>query len=383
MKLSKIKITNLRNHSYSNLELAEHLNVFYGLNGAGKTTILEAVAISAFTKSFQPVSENNLIKEGETYYHVRVDGISEVGVSYFTNVNFELNSKKKISSSEGDNLSAKDIVGRIPLIILSPDMKAITSGAPADRRSFIDRTLSQISPLYMLDLMRLKRCLKQRNSLLTSAKKERRLDQEQFNILTGIFIELGVNIVHKRYNFIKEFLPYFSTFYSNIGSTNEDVAISYLPDTAQSALLSGDKSKIKDAFIERARDLRNIEIMRGSTLFGPQKDDLLISINNSPAKERASQGQHKSLLISLKFAEFLYLKDILEETPIILLDDIFSELDIERSRKVIDLINQNGAQSLITITNPERLQSFDPVGSNRYFRINAGLVEKIQDKYEP
>jgi DNA replication and repair protein RecF len=383
MKLSKIKISNLRNHSYTNLELAEHLNVFYGLNGAGKTTILEAVSICSFTKTFQTVPENSLIKENETFYQARVDGISEVGVSYFTNVNFELNSKKKISSSEGDNLSAKDIVGRIPLIILSPDMKAITSGAPADRRSFIDRTLSQISPLYMQDLVRLKRCLKQRNSLLTAAKKERRLDNEQFNILTGIFIDLSVNIVYKRYNFIKEFQPYFSSFYANIGSSDESVAISYLPDTAQSVLSSGDKSQIRSAFMDRAKDLRNYEIMRGTTLFGPQKDDLFISINNSPAKERASQGQHKSLLISLKFAEFLYLKDILEETPIILLDDIFSELDIERSRKVIELINQNGAQSLITITNPARLQSFEPIGSNRYFKINAGIVEQIQDKYEP
>ncbi len=383
MKLSKIKISNLRNHSFTNIELAEHLNVFYGLNGAGKTTILEAVAICAFSKTFQPVSENSLIKENENFYQARVDGISEVGVSYFTNVNFELNSKKKISSSEGDNLSAKDIIGRIPLIILSPDMKAITSGAPADRRSFIDRTLSQLSSLYMQDLYKVRRCLKQRNSMLTAAKKERKLDNEQFNILTGIFIEASANIVYKRYNFIKEFLPYFSSFYSNIGSADESVAISYIPNAAQSALVSNDKSQIRDAYIERARDLRNYEIIRGTTLFGPQKDDLFISINNSPAKERASQGQHKSLLISLKFAEFLYLKDILEETPIILLDDIFSELDIERSRKVIDLINQNGAQSLITITNPARLQSFEPVGSNRYFKINAGIVEQIQDKYEP
>jgi len=383
MKLNKIKITNLRNHSYTNLELAEHLNVFYGLNGAGKTTILEAVAICAFTKTFQSVSENSLIKENETFYQARVDGVSEVGVSYYTNVNFELNSKKKISSSEGDNLSAKDIVGRIPLIILSPDMKAITSGTPTDRRSFIDRTLSQISPIYMQDLQRLKRCLKQRNSLLTAAKKERRLDKEQYNILTEIFIGLSVNIVFKRYNFVKEFLPYFSSFYKNIGSPDESVAISYNPDTAHTVLPSGDKSLIYTAFRDRANDLRNYEIIRGTTLFGPQKDDLLITINNSPAKERASQGQHKSLLISLKFAEFLYLKDILEETPIILLDDIFSELDIERSRKVIELINQNGAQSLITITNPARLQSFEPVGSNRYFRINAGIVEQIQDKYEP
>jgi len=139
------------------------------------------------------------------------------------------------------------------------------------------------------------------------------------------------------------------------------------------------ESILFDLLKEKAYQIKNQEIRRGTTLIGPQKDELGIYINDFEAKENASQGQHKSLLIALKFAEFKYMSDILKETPVILFDDIFTELDFERSRKVISFINENKAQTFITITNTNRLKSFDKDNKHTYFYIDNGNV-KLKDK---
>lgn len=359
--------------------MTPHINVFFGLNGAGKTTILEAVSIGAFSRSFRASENESVMKIGEDFFFVRIDAVNDLNTGYFASVAVERKKSKTIKNTYGDNLIPKDIIGKLPIVVLSPDLKSITAGSPGDRRKFLNQILSQISTAYSSDTINLRRCLKQRNSLLASAKLTGRTDYDQLSVLTEMYISLNTAIVSKRNEFIKEFLPYFADSYREISLGREDVDLIYEPDTVKPIIDNG-KSEIEHAYRMRAETLFDREQARGTTLFGSRKDDFSLLLDGYPIRETGSQGQHKTVLIALKFAEFNYIKDRLGETPVVLLDDIFSELDTDRSRKVVEFVNSENAQSLITVTNPERLKSFDRDSKNKYFKVVSGKVSTEENE---
>lgn len=377
MKISKLLIHNLRNHTASEIIFAGRLNIIHGLNGAGKTTVLEAVSICSISKSFMPAPENSMIKNGEAFYSVFSESVTDLDTPYKVGIKYASGARKQINSSIGDNLSPKDIIGEIPLVILSPDYKAVTFGAPQDKRQFIDSILSQAGKLYMDHAITLKRCLKQRNNLLSSAKKDYAFDYSLIEPWTDMMIKSGSEMIHRRIRFIKEFTPFFNDSYFETTGGKESVSIEYIPYGMPPNICSSNASKddillLLKQFSDR---IKKEEIRRGTTMFGPQKDDLRICINSRSAKETASQGQHKSLLISLKFAEFNYLKEIRRETPVILLDDIFSELDDERTERVITMLEKNSAQSFITMTNADKLKKIAAeFTQSAFFSAENGVI---------
>lgn len=379
MIINTLTLQNLRNHSFTEIKLGDKLNVIYGLNGSGKTTILEAISIASITKSFLPVADASLINFKEEYYSILAKGANDLEMPYFVGVKYISGKRKQINNSYKENLNPKDVIGEIPIIILSPDFKNITFGAPQDRRQFIDTILSQASKSYMEDLFELKKCLKQRNNLLNSQQKTGALDKIQFDIWTVMLIKTSAEIMRKRHQFIKEFIPFFIQAYNEVSNGIEQVSLKYMPYRIND--FQAEQDYDKDYFIEQNKkiytELKFAELHRGLTLFGPQKDEISININNSAAKETASQGQHKSLLISLKFAEFEFLKKIRNETPIILFDDIFSELDSSRSNHTLELILKKNAQSIITITENSFIKQIVPQKLNtKYFKVAFGNIEQ-------
>ncbi|MFH1051878.1 MAG: AAA family ATPase, partial [bacterium] len=205
MKISGITIENVRNHLGTSIDLDFGLNVFYGLNGAGKTSILEAVSICGFSKSFLPVLDSSLINTGNNSYSVMAKAVSDNDIPYKISVTYEKSKRKRISSTIGDNLLAKDIIGEMPMVILSPDYKSITFGSPEHRRSFVDRLLSQASKIYIEDLMNYKRALKQRNSLLSDFASGRKFELSHLKPWTELLIKTGSDIMLKRLAFLDEF----------------------------------------------------------------------------------------------------------------------------------------------------------------------------------
>lgn len=356
MKIKKIRIRNLRNHSNSEIEFSDGINLIYGLNGSGKTTILEAISICSLSKSFLPVLDQNIIKYEEKGYETGLQAINDLGAEYNVNVKFHT-SKKKISNNDSENLSPKNLIGNIPIVVLSPDFKNITFGSPGDRRDFIDKVISQISKSYLSKLIQLKKVLRHRNSLLLQFKKNDEYVDDLMELWTNKLIELNADIVMKRNEFINELKPMFKATFAEI-APNEEVDLIYQPYKIGDDIVNN-KEEIIVNLNNYFNFRKEIEYQRGSTIFGPQKDDLVIKINSGIAKDYASQGQHKSLLISLKIAEFNYLKSYCNETPIVLLDDIFAELDADRSKHVIDIIEKNGVQSFITSTNSEILNGLN------------------------
>ncbi len=384
MRIDSIYFLNIRNHKQTEIYFGKHINVFFGLNGAGKTSILEAISLAAISKSFQNTPENSLINFDNELFLSRVNTMRDRGTDFTVEVKKETGSRKRISSSFMENMRPKDLIGSIPIIILSPDYKEITAGSPENRRRFINTTISQISNNYLNDLYSYRRVLKQRNNLFSKMKKDRSIDKNELNIWTEKLLEFGAKIILRRAKFVKEFEPYYLNNYKKVSDSKEEVKLIYSPygfgDLDYKTL---DENIVVNRLI-KLRDEKKIgELTRYTTLFGPQKDDLDLYINEAPVKEAASQGQHKTVLISLKLAEFDYMKEILNETPIVLLDDIFSELDAKRTELVIHTVLKNLAQAFITITEDEKIKKImKPSDDCHYFYVNEGKVVRIDEEVD-
>jgi DNA replication and repair protein RecF len=243
---------------------------------------------------------------------------------------------------------------------------------------FIDRLLSQCSQRYLEELMQLRRILKQRNALL--AARAGFFDRSQFEVWTSKLIQCGAEITIRRRNFLRDFSPYFLEAYRTLSLGTEDVEISYLPDLSLGSdeFLRATKEDLERAYALQAERMDTDELRRQVTLWGPQKDDVDIRINGGRAREHASQGQHKSLLICLKNAEFEYLRSVRNETPLLLLDDIFSELDEMRTSRVFETVIAAARQCFITTTEQERIRN-SAVDSRalRTFFVRSGTIECI------
>lgn len=371
VRINKLIFQNIRNHKLTEIELHPNINIFRGLNGVGKTSILEAIAIAGLSKSFQPVGDSIVLNRDANDYSVSLNATNDYGIPYFVSIKYTKNEKKIISNTIGDNLLPKDIIGELPLVVLSPDFKEITFGSPSERRALIDRILSQSYKTYLADWLKLKRILRQRSAFLTQYLKNNAGDCSQFDIWTQLLIEVSAEIIWKRLDFIEKFSTHFIALYEKVSRGKETVQLKYRPFDIKDV---SSKQSIKQQLELSAEKYRDDELRRGINLFGPQRDDLKILINGGSSREFASQGQHKSLLIAIKFAEFRFLKEILNETPVILLDDIFSELDQERIEQVLRLVDEHKAQTFITVNYANFLNSLPQADAYALFDVQDGEV---------
>jgi DNA replication and repair protein RecF len=400
MKINELVLKNFRNHINSEAKFSENINVIWGNNGAGKTSILEAISVCSISRSFVSHSDISVLNKNVENYFVSANCINDLSAPYKVNISFN-KTLKQISSNAGNKLRPKDIIGEMPLVILSPDNKNITNNSPDFRRQFVNTILSQASKYYLEKLFEFRKILKQRNAILQQLKKKN-FDKKSIETTTNFcsnnyeilenwteyFIKISAEIIQRRNDFIKEFNPLFVSAYEIVSDSKENVNINYMPNGISdfSANIIGnqenknlEKEEIVKKLTEKSKKLFESEINRGITLFGPQKDEFRIMINDGIAREFASQGQHKSLLIALKFAEFRYFIEKKRETPIILFDDIFSELDNFRIQKVLKLLLESSAQIFITLTNPElidfkNLTNIDKDLQIKFIKIENGEI---------
>ncbi len=376
MKITKLIISNIRNHKISEFNFAPEINIFQGLNGAGKTSILEAISIAGLSKSFMQIPDSIILNNNSEDYSISLSATNDLNIPYFANIKYVRNGKKNICNSIGDNILPKDLIGELPIVVLSPDLKEITNGSPIDRRALIDRILSQSYKSYLNNWLKLKRILRQRSTILLHYAKSNIIDLNQFDILTELLIKISAEIIYKRSEFISIFAKHFLQLYNEVSDGKEVVELKYKPSEIKD--LSSIES-ITNELSSIAQQHREDELRRGMNLFGPQKDDLKIKINGGIAHKYASQGQHKSLLVAIKFAEFRFIKEIRNETPIILLDDIFSELDQDRIEKVLDLVKHHKAQTFISVNYTNFLKNLSSINhnDNGTNNINDSLNYKI------
>ena len=345
MFLKRLSLINYKNFDSQNFEFDSKINCFVGPNGVGKTNALDAIYHLSFGKGyFNPIGSQN-IRHGEDFFVI--EGEFENSDREEKIVCSLKKGMKKIIKRNGkayDRLS--DHIGLLPLVIISPaDRDLIIEGSDT-RRKFIDGVISQSDKEYLNTLINYNKVLLQRNSLLKYFVANHNFDASTLEVYDEQLNTYGTAIFEKRLNFIKTFIPIFKEQYSAISGDNEEVMLSY-----DSKLLHEDLLGLLSRSIDKDRVLQYTSV-------GIHKDDLNFEIAGHPIKKFGSQGQQKSFLIALKFAQFHFLKEQAKTTPVLLLDDIFDKLDEHRVAQIVGLVyNENFGQIFISDTHAERTEN--------------------------
>lgn len=354
MIVTNLRLTQFRNHPRTTLEFGPHINVMLGSNGQGKTSVLEAVSYLSLTKSFYAPNDATVAMIGKDGFMLEGQILTDAGVSHTVNISYDRASGTKdftVNKVHPETLGS--VIGRFPVVVLSPENSSITFGAPADRRRFLDMVLSQVNPVYFEHLQEFRRVLKQRNRILVDARFSGMRDHAVLEPWTESLVRYGSAIIDRRSAFIREFGPYVLRSYASLVAGTEQPDISYYPGVSLEGTPS--EASIAAKLREELERRRNEEYQRGATLVGPHRDDLLFSLNNGGIRKYASQGQHKTMLVALKVAEFFYVRERRGEQPIFLLDDVFSELDEQRRASILHLVDGIG-QTFISTTDEAQIR---------------------------
>ena len=342
MFLSSISLRNIRKHTDTKIEFANKLNYIVGGNGVGKTTILESIYYLCTTKSCVTTTDSEVVKIGKNNFTIQgcFAGMTndEVQINYSHSENkkvYLLNSKQVARFS--------NIIGKFPVVLLSPVDHSITQGYPAERRRFVDSVISQASRTYLNLLIEYNRTLKQRTYLLNRIRENKNKNINELNAWTERLVSTGVEIIKHRKDFVGEFEEYINDSYKKILSNKEEPNVQYY-------FLEGKcPMDLENCFVELLAKREEDEIRRGANLVGPHRDDFIFDINGISLKSYGSQGQHKTFQTVLRFAEFFYLKDKTGNIPLFLLDDVFGELDADRAAAISNYLSTVG-QAFITLT---------------------------------
>ena len=347
MYLKNVSIRNFRNYEKVDLEFSKNVNIFIGNNAQGKTNLLESIYVLAITKSHRNHIDNNLIKENQLFTKIK----GKVEKANTTN-EFELilNSKgKAVKINNNPIKKISEYISNFTVIIFCPDDLDLVKGSPSIRRKFMNIEIAQINKKYLRVLSEYNNLLKTRNEYLKQIDKTN-IDKVYFEVLTDQLIEKGVRLYLYRNEFIKK-VDVESNKINEELSKNTTLQIVYKPNIEiekyDSELI---KQKMKKKFIENA----SREIFQKTTLYGPHRDDFEIYIDKKNIKNYGSQGQQRLAILSMKFSEInIFIKET-KEKPILLLDDIFSELDENKKNNIIKYIDRN-IQTFITTTDLENI----------------------------
>ncbi len=402
MILKRIKLRDFRNYGLQEIELNKKFNFIYGNNGYGKTNILEAISFVTFGKSFLGSPEQDCVKFDAEEFNL--DGVfeNELGNDFNVTLNYNLNLKKKAFQLNKEKVLrfSSEIFGKFPVVFFSPHSLNITYGNPSERRKFFDILISQTSRVYLDFLKDLSRLLKQKNALLKSSQNERGYSEKDFKYLLNSIneglIKISSEILIRRLVFLEEFGKYFEKNFRSLLKTLDNPRIRYYSEmlndigiSSEGILkLNAERKVFTDTLSQYFQLREQEEISRGLALIGPQRDDYIFSMekhNNGnditdkefELKNFASQGEHKTFVIGLKLSEFYYLRDKLGTNPILLLDDILSELDAERVFKIISHLKDFGQIVLTSVDtgyNDKFIEIFE-VDEISYIQVKKGKLE--------
>ena len=345
------------------MDFCEGFNCLTGLNGAGKTNLLDAIYYLCSGKSYFNATDSQLIKGEENYFSLR--GAFDTG-SRIDEVACVLvkGRKKVIKKNDAPYERVINHYGNFPAIIIAPGDLYLVTGGSEERRKWLDSVISLIDRDYLYQLIRYEKVLEQRNAELKKMSAENSENRHLLDVYDKMMAPLADVIYKRRVAFMADFMPVFNHYYSEIAGEAENPGLQYLSSLNNTPLLSLlDMHFKKDLFLQR-------------TNYGTHKDDLDFTLNGNPLKRFGSQGQQKTFVFALKLAQRTYIAKYKNERPLLLLDDVCERLDEQRIRKLISIIiAEDAGQVFITDTNEERHKQHLPEGIEaRFFYIADGKV---------
>ena len=377
MKIKSLKLLYFRNYLSTNIDAHPSLNVLVGNNANGKTNIIESIFCLALGKSYRTKSDSECIMFGET----------ATAMSCIVNKNDKdldimlgINNKGKSAKIAGiKKTKLTDFVGELNVVLFSPEDLQIVKGSPALRREFMNREFYQFSRIYHKYYLMYQHLLKQRNSYLKDMRKNPKdeLSLAYLETLTSQLAKVALYITKERVSFVQDISKLTYKNMLNISNGQETLKIKYKSSVLDALNIPeiNDESFTEENLTKVMMKKSFDDIMRGSTKIGPQHDDLEFYINDLDAKMYASQGQQRSIVLSLKLAEINYLKEKTGTYPVLLLDDVLSELDKNRQLKLLDAINEN-VQTFITTPSISDIKE-DLLRKAKVFKIENGNISEI------
>ena len=374
MIIKNIEIKNFRNYTSQKLDFYKGINILYGNNASGKTNLLESIYVLAMTKSHRFFIDNNLIKEGAIYSKIKGD--IKVG-NIKTNLEIIINDKsKKLKIDNNEIKKVSEYISKMNIIIFYPEDLEIIKSSPIIRRNYINLELSQLESNYYKLISDYNKLLKIRNDYLKKMQKNISVDINYFNIITEYLINKACLIYIMRNKFINKINLYVSDIYINISKIS-DFKVIYKPSLEINIY---EKEEIKKTLVNKYKEIQNSEIKIGSTIIGPHKDDLEFYIGNRNLKNYGSQGQQRLAVLAMKLSEIEIFKSYTNTKPILLLDDVFSELDDKKVNKLLKYIGNN-IQTIITTTDLNKI-SKKIIKKSKKIKIDDGQVIKIEEVEE-
>ena len=332
MILKTLRVQNFRTHSDFILEIGEKSTLISGANGSGKTSLLEAIYFALQGTSFRSSDKEILRNDGSSWFRIDLkDSKDSLRTIIF---NDAVQKSKKQFLVDGNKKARLSANLRIPVVLFEPDDLQLLSGSPTRRRNFLDYFLSQIFPSFQLALARYNKALKQRNNLL----KRDNVSKDELFPWNLMLAEYGAEIISKRQDFLELLNSKIEEVYFEISGVKDEIKIDYL----------GEKVSKNEILAILSENIERDKIL-GYTNFGPHKHDIQFIFNKKPAQNVASRGENRSLVLALKFIETDILADLTSKRPIVLLDDVFSELDDDRQKLLTKHFSKY--QTIITSTN--------------------------------
>ncbi|HIZ53441.1 DNA replication/repair protein RecF [Enterococcus eurekensis] len=369
MRLNELQIKNFRNYKEAHLTFDKNLVIFLGENAQGKTNLLESIFVLSMTRSHRTTQEQELIgwDEGNAY----IKGLVQ---KKHATVPLELLLTKKGRKTKVNHIEQKKLssyVGQMNVILFAPEDLSLVKGSPQLRRRFLDMEIGQINPIYLYDLVQYQKILKQRNQYLKQLFEKKQTDELYLDILTEQLVDFGSKIFLARQFFVKRLEYWANQLHGQISQGKETLAIEYV--SSLPLLTTTDLETIKADFLTALAKSREKERYRQMTTVGPHRDDLIFLINEKNVQTFGSQGQQRTTALSVRLAEIDLIHEETGEYPILLLDDVMSELDDSRQLHLLQTI-EGKVQTFLTTTTLEHLKNKMTVEPEIYY-VQQGLIK--------
>mgnify|MGYP000156906119 FL=1 len=362
MIIKSIELQNFRNYEDLNISFDEGTNIFYGDNAQGKTNILEAAYLSGTTKSHKCSKDKEMIRFGEQESHIRTVVVKK-DKEYQIDMHLKNNRSKGIAINKVPIKKASELFGILNMVFFSPEDLNIIKNGPAERRRFLDSELCQLDKIYLSDLTTYNKILNQRNKLLKDMVYRPDL-KDTLPVWDMQLVETGRKIIRRRKQFVDELNEIVHDIHYRISGEKEDLLLQYEP-SIEDIFFEDELSRVKE------RDMRQC-----MTSVGPHRDDLLFSIREVDIRKFGSQGQQRTSALSLKLSEIELVKRSIHDTPVLLLDDVLSELDSNRQNYLLNSIHDT--QTLITCTGLDEFVK-NRFQINKIFKVVQGTVEERKE----
>jgi len=368
MFLSKLSLAHYRNYEQFELTTDSKVNIFVGRNAQGKTNLLESIYVLALTKSHRTHQDKELIGWNHDYTQLHAEIDKRYGSCKLDLTISNKGKKAKINGLEQKKLSG--FIGALNVVMFAPEDLEIVKGTPGVRRRFLDMEIGQVHPSYLYDLTQYQKILLQRNNFLKSGTASSGASAAMLDVWNEQLARYGVKILKKRQNFIKKLQHWAETIHTGITDDTEQLTLRYAPSLEIQEF--EDESVLFDQFMIKLSQVKDQEFRRGVTLVGPHRDDLLFFINGKEVQTYGSQGQQRTTALSLKLAEIELIREEVGEYPLLLLDDVLSELDEYRQTQLIRTFQQK-VQTFITTTSLESVR-LEQLNHASVFHVSQGNV---------